>query len=186
MVCHEYKAIQLHIGKTGGTSIERAFGFRRKDMRKDEKHWRPRQIIAAEGKEVWEQYFKFSFVRNPWDRLVSKFFFERDIIKRLSPDVAFDEFVWLLLKKHGRWNSWNQLSWFEGRLAEFDFVGRFETLSEDFRYICTQIGADLVLPHKVQTKHEHYSVYYDEKLRKKVEKMAKADIKAFGYSFEKG
>lgn len=184
MVYHQYKAIQMHIGRTGGTSIEIAFGFRLKDMTQNEQHWRPRQIIAAESLDVWNNYFKFSFVRNPWDRVVSKFFFERDVIKRLAPDCPFEQFVSQLQKEHGRWSPWDQTSWFQGRLREFDFVGRFETLREDFQYICTQIDADLALPHRVRTDHEHYSVYYDDRLRNRVAKMAKADIKAFGYSFE--
>jgi len=186
MVYHDYKAIQLHIGKTGGTSIEVAFGLTAKNLVKNGKHWRPRQIIAAEGQAVWDSYFKFSFVRNPWDRLVSKYFDMRDISKQIPADRSFEQFANLWIRKHGRWNPWDQISWFQGRLEEFDFVGRFETLEEDFGYICTQISAELSLPKRRSTKHEHYSVYYDDRLCKKVAKMAKADIKAFGYSFENG
>ena len=181
MVYHEYKAIQLHIPKTAGTSIENALWHGPNAINRKRTHWRPQQIIATEGQQVWEAYFKFSFVRNPWDRLVSHYFFERDLKKRIPADCDFGQFL-------SRWgkerSTWNQLVWFEGRLAEFNFVGRFETLNEDFRYICDQLGIDRSLPHDFRMEREHYSVYYDRNTRKQVAKLAKADIKVFGYTFE--
>jgi len=183
MVYHEYKAIQLHIHKTAGTSVENALWHGPIDMDRKRTHWRPQQIIESEGPQAWKSYFKFSFVRNPWDRLVSHYFFERDLKKRIHKDCDFGQFLPQWVKQR---SSWNQLVWFEGRLEEFNFVGRFETLNEDFCYVCTQLGVDSSLPHEFRTKREHYSVYYDQKSRKQFSKLAKAEIKVFGYSFEQG
>jgi hypothetical protein len=58
----------VHIQKTGGSSILRALG--------QEPHPRYKHCFAAEFRsmctpEQWERTFKFAFVRNPWERLVS-------------------------------------------------------------------------------------------------------------------
>ena len=181
MVYDDLKAIQLHIGKTGGTSIERAFGLKYGDIITRGKHWRPRQIILKHGQEAWDEYFKLSFVRNPWDRIVSMFFFRRDYRKMYPPDTSFKEFLgdWAELNPR-----WQQIYWFQDKLDDFDFIGRFENLEEDFKHICDQLGVEAELPHVYKTNHIHYSHYYDDSMRDQLAELAKLDIENFGYSFE--
>ena len=79
MTDHEYKTIFLHFVKTGGSSIERCFnsgdGYRETTYKKEghpnriikeEHHTSSKKYISLNGKEIWDEYFKFSFVRNPW------------------------------------------------------------------------------------------------------------------------
>ena len=71
MISHEYRCIFIHIPRTGGSSIEKALvGRNWWSISKETKH-----ITASQAREVygdyWGKYFKFSFVRNPWDRCVS-------------------------------------------------------------------------------------------------------------------
>lgn len=182
MVYHDFKAIQLHIGKTGGTSIEKAFGLKYGDIVTLGKHDRPSDIIKKNGQSIWDEYYKFSFVRNPWDRLVSMFFFRRDYRKMYPSNFPFEEFLFDWVEKNC---NWQQYCWFEDRMEEFDFIGRFENLEADFRHICEVIGAEgLELPHVYKTNHKHYSHYYDNFMRDELARIAAKDIEIFGYEFD--
>lgn len=72
MIIHEKKALFFHIQKTGGTSLATAFGWDRCNAPPGQ-HWMPLKMKKEIGQSEWNEYFKFTFVRNPWDRLVSFF-----------------------------------------------------------------------------------------------------------------
>ena len=86
MIDHKLKFIYIHIDKTGGTSIASSLW---PDLRIAEggtyhdaigKHWSIKRYNDNAGRRAkYEKYFKFAFVRNPWDRAVSKYFFDRKI-----------------------------------------------------------------------------------------------------------
>jgi len=176
MIDHERKCFFLHIGRTGGTSIDYAFcgGVA------THKHWRPNEVIDLIGIEKWKEYFKFSFVRNPWDRMVSMYFYRRDVRQVTPTDMSFKGFVrWI----HFDCDPHTQMRWFQGRLEEMDFVGRFENLKEDFQIVCERVGLEVELPHHEGTVHDHYTTYYDLETRQLVADYYRTDIKKFGYSF---
>jgi len=64
-----------------------------------------------------------------------------------------------------------------------DFIGRFESLSADFRKVCDKIGAEGTLPHMNVTQHDGYKQYYDDETRQIVELLYEGDIREFGYTF---
>ena len=75
MICHKYKTIFIHIPKTGGTSVEEMFGFVKyiekynafEEIKQPGKHWTARINQYIHG-EYWEDYFKWTIVRNPWEK----------------------------------------------------------------------------------------------------------------------
>ena len=69
MINHEHKFIFIHVPRTGGSSIEDQFNYR--EGREKNKHWTLYDWQNHLDKEVFNEYFKFTFVRNPWDRMVS-------------------------------------------------------------------------------------------------------------------
>ena len=74
MVLDDLGLIFVHITRTGGTSIEVALaGQDWWQISPQTKHLSARQIRIQVGEEKWSDYFKFSIVRNPWDRVVSMF-----------------------------------------------------------------------------------------------------------------
>lgn len=183
----------MHIGKTGGTSINAFFGRHfdsPSSVKKGHpywgKHWRPSKIEETWPDE-WKEFYKFSFVRNPWDRLVSIFFFRRNYRKVITASMQFEEFARKIIedrRKGIECGPDQQITWFQNRLDEFDFIGRFENLQEDFEYVCHQIGAEpKTLIHALETDHEHYTTYYDEELRDLVGESFKEDCDIFGYEF---
>ena len=68
MISHEHKFIFIHIPKCGGTSIERFFKMKlpRQGAHLNLKYYK-------KNTENYETYFKFTIVRNPWDKMVSEY-----------------------------------------------------------------------------------------------------------------
>lgn len=194
MIIHKHKALFFHIPKTGGTSIEASLGwkFRQKKIDTTEsfvrwklpkiKHWMPYKVRNLVGEDVWEESYKFSFVRNPWDRIVSFFHWDRDHRKFCHLCTPFSEYAFDFIDGK-RTHHLSCIEWLGD--VNLDFIGRFENMQEDYNYVCDQIGAEKKeLPHIHQSRRRHYSYYYDDNLRDLVAEKWKKDIEIFGYEYE--
>ncbi|HVV78385.1 MAG TPA: sulfotransferase family 2 domain-containing protein [Pseudolabrys sp.] len=201
MIVHGAKAIFVHIQKSGGDSISAALG---QPSNCPEKHFLARELKERYGDSAWDSYFKFSFVRNPWDRLVSWW----SMIDRhraafeagrrfnnfqtfvLTQARTFEEFLdrcdQEIADPDGRkWIYRNQLDYLtdtSGRLM-VDFVGRFEKISEDFNSVAQKLGLSTELPHVNKSSHDHYVRYYTPALADEVGRRFERDIATFGYAF---
>lgn len=164
MVRHHLNQFDLHMGKRQ----KKKFGFCEKQL----------------------QYFKFAFVRNPWDRMVSAYFYAKEYLG-LSMG-RFDEFIkekaW---DEYGEaidphWEPQHEFIRFNDRFI-VDFIGRFENLDADFTEACHQIGIKpCQLPHVNATQHADYKEYYTDELRQIVAEKYAKDIELFGYEFDGG
>ena len=67
---HDNKIVFIHIPRTGGTSIKSALNLHDKIYKEDVYH-----MSANDIPKECEDYFKFTFVRNPFDRFVSLYFY---------------------------------------------------------------------------------------------------------------
>jgi len=154
-------------------------------------------IISA---EFFNNAFKFCFVRNPWDRFVSLYFyfFSKKRISCSFPvfceKVRWSRFPWLgldippvSLYHTNRFSQCNpQADWITDENGELfvDFIGRFERLEEDFSKLCRHLAIrEERLPHKNKTAHQNYREYYNKHTRRIVEKVYEKDIQLFGYEF---
>jgi hypothetical protein len=170
MVNHKYKFIFVHINRTGGTSWERAFG-----MRSGHDH---RTVHALTKLKVWDHYFKFTFVRNPWDRYVS-------IYRNRKIRTPFGNWIGNLVKHHKLPISVsNQVNWISKNGKIFvDYVARFENYAAEWNKICEILGVKKRVFHKNATKHRHYRDFYNNESRENVRILAAKDIAEFGYDF---
>jgi hypothetical protein len=127
MISHKHHCIFVHIPKTGGSSIEDVIwpgerteadlwmGFISRYSNKYQtgglQHLLARQIREEVGAEVFDSYFKFTFVRNPWDKAVSQFASMRDRadlreLIGMASDASLSEYL-QLTERHGhvQWNA---------------------------------------------------------------------------------
>lgn len=177
MIIHKYKAIHIHISKCAGQSIERSFG-----QFVGQHHLKP-DIIKKIGKNKWDNYFKFTFVRNPWDRLVSLYHYRSKYQRHLIKKRSFD--TWLRQVFDEYHPKIHQHYWIAEDGKPFvDFVGKFENIQSDFASVCARIGANIDLLHINKSKHEHYTSYYNAESREFVQKACAQDIEMFGYTFD--
>ena len=197
MIDHKHKCIFIHIPRCGGTSIEIAMcGKNWFNVERSTKH-----LIASTAKKIykpyWNDYFKFSFVRNPWDRMVSLAKYPNCYKVNLNNEklVGINEYLTKFpeIEVDNRSESRNDTfhpvknSVYLNILnVELDFIGRFENLNEDFEFIYKSIG-DIPplltndLMHR--SNHKHYTEYYDDETREIVAERYARDIEYFGYKF---
>ena len=131
--------------------------------------------------KAWRSYFKFAFDRNPWDRQVSAYHFRH---RRETRPPSFSDFIDRDWRAH--LNNYEIYS-LDGEPC-VDFLGRFETIENDFRHALAQIGLtfDEALPHAkrgVRQNNKHYRDYYDDRTRDVVGSWYEREIKLLGYSF---
>jgi chondroitin 4-sulfotransferase 11 len=190
MISHKHKFIFIHIRKTGGTSIEKIFVPTAGNTKNDVpyKHHSSSEMQRKFPKE-WKEYFTFSFVRNPWSWLVSRYTWSK-YTQGVITCTSFEDFIGRVNK--GQFTGWlkTALEPQVGMLLDIndrlmvDFVGRFENIQEDFNIVCNKIGTpEQQLPYKNATKHKHYTEYYDDETKSIVAEKYAKDIEYFGYEF---
>lgn len=180
--------IYVHINKTAGTSVGRAIGLPVK------RHLTAREIIGLIGCEKWDSAWKFTFVRNPWDRVVSLYEYRRrkDRTGIASNDLPFCDWVQRVFTDepdpayHNNPKSFQpQCEWLKddsGKIS-VDFIGRFEHIERDFNRVAKEIGTSASLQHLNSSKRDDYHSYYDAGSRDAVARWFSEDIDRFGYTF---
>ena len=182
--------------KTGSTSIEKhlnPYKSKHEITHLDDpynKHC-PLKIIYNKFPFI-EDYFKFAIARNPFDWVVSWYFYRKTRLnENCTEDISFKE--WLVDENSSAYNIQGiglTLSQYDiiscNKNIKIDFVGKFENLQEDFNTICDKIGIPKQqLPCKNKSKHKHYTEYYDDETREIVAEKYAKDIEYFGYEFGK-
>lgn len=137
---------------------------------------------------LFERYFKFAFVRNPWERLVSEYEFllkktDHSRHTRVKNLAGFDQFIDMQIPRRDAYQS-NMLC-DRGGILLVNFVGKLESLDTDWKTVCEHINIDYhALPQKNVTQHRRYQDYYTPKSIEKVRVHWARDICLFGYQFD--
>ncbi len=138
------------------------------------------------GEEIFSNYHKFCVVRNPWDRVVSTYFWRlknsdffnldvgttfTDFIEQSDSEILSDKHLFTLADK-----------------SIVDTVIRYENLDSELNNTLSQIGLPAAkLPNAksgARASKAHYSTYYDEKSLEKINQICAWEIEKFGYTFE--
>jgi len=188
IVSNTHRFVFAHVPKTGGISVRAAlarYADGQDAALSGTTHETLPELLAR--RPDLGGHFKFGFVRNPWERLVSFYCHAR---ARLAP--SFPQFQSLTFTEWLRQADANAgwlASLFVLRpqrecLDGADFVGRFETLAPDFAQVTARLGLAVALPHKNATRHGAYATCYDGWGRDFVARRYAGDIEQFGYRYE--
>jgi hypothetical protein len=208
VISHEHKFIFVHNYKVAGNSIRAALtpvahmSFRESSVRDKLKfvlgqyprvfsrnfrrHTRGYLLREQLPPGMFDQYYTFGFVRNPWDWQVSLYSYMLSNPKHKQHDLitsmrSFDEYVeWrvsddLHLQKEFFYDE-------NGRGdCIVDFVGRFEQIREDFQSVMRHLGLDVKLPHTNRSPHKPYTEYYTQRTADLIFDAFRPDCQTFGY-----
>ena len=234
MISHHHECIFVHIPKNAGQSIEQVFldllGLQWETrapllLRPNDRpelgppklaHLKADEYVRFKylTQEMFDEYFKFAFVRNPWSRAVS-------IYKYFGYGMKSDFKSFLLGDFKNK--IFEEMQWFVGPQSDFiyandgrllvDYVGRFEELQDSFDFVCKRIDLPSIkLPHVNESKNStdilssnpkktirdllcghktiripHYEKwwdYYDKESIDCVSRLYEKDIELLGYNFE--
>lgn len=143
--------------------------------------------IRAFDETAWGTHFKFSFTRNPYERLVSTYLFLT--AKAGGERPPFPLFM-RRLAEGGINARWSRLidHWpihaIDDRIA-VDFVGRYERLDDDFRVICDALSTPVhAMPRAKSSPRYDFRAFYDGESRNLVARLCEREIEHFGYRFD--
>lgn len=188
------RAIFFHIPKSAGLSVSQAlFGNRGAG------HISVTTAKLIFGRKNFNEFYKFCFVRNPWDRLVSAYYYLKagGVDRVMTPWInehinrfdSFGEFVRhslanpaVMADQHLR-PQYKFVVDGSGEL-KMDFVGRFESLQEDFLRISEHLGLSAQLPHINPSKRTDFRANFDDETAQIVARVYAEDIRLFHYSFD--
>jgi hypothetical protein len=201
MISLQKRFLFVHIPKTAGNSIQSVLREYSEDqlvaLRKEQdgierfglhnpkyklkKHSVLREYHDALGHEQFRDLYKFTCVRNPWDRMVSYYFTptqnpetwnRKKFREIISKAVSVADYLRL---EEGE----------EDPFANVDHIINFENLADDFAAVCAAIDiSPPTLPQYNRSTRKHYSKYYDNELRELVRSRFAAEIERFNYTFE--
>ncbi len=148
---------------------------------KDLRHGTAKQIKDFIGLKTWNSYYKFCVVRNPFDRVISQYYWQYKN-KPNKPDI--NEFILNLQEE--KINLWPRYT-IQNQIA-MNFICRYEKLNADLEKVTTQLGlAPLHLPKAKTTQrknHLHYSQIINHEARARVELLCADEIKTFDYYWQ--
>lgn len=189
------KFIFVHIYRCGGNSIRTILNKDNIITNQHQSHATASEIMDFHGKEYFESVFKFSFVRNPFDHLVSLYefirkypthHFHQNVIR-----MRFGQFIkWYhsqIIKKsrtdNGGLHTMKDFL-YKGDELLVNFVGKFENFAEDINYICKKLNIKCdEIPKINSVDHPNYKTYYDTSLIDLVYNNFKEDLNTFDYAW---
>lgn len=242
IISHKYKYIFIKPGKVAGTSIEIALAkhcgpddiitkISEYDPEADDtryqqpsrnykalgfyNHITPAEIKEKVDKDIWDDYYKITVVRNPWDRAISEFFYKipqkkvntknisshlfnlkaykyifKKIILKIKNIMGMQSSEFELFIQSRKRNWTNTKFYFDENGKPYcDFYMRYEHLDQDYKKLCETLGIPYEkLPKtksKLRKERKHYSQYFQVKTKAKIESLSKEVIDFFGYEFSK-
>ena len=196
MISHDKKCIFVHIPKCAGSSINQELNLKSLGF--------SGHAPASCHSEFLSDYFSFTFVRNPYDRVASAYkYFQKlkeglrwykrnKIISDAAYKMSFIEFVnhikdfqKLMAREEGSFESGIHFQAFSYFLDEpIEYIGRFENIQHDYFNIRSRIKLPLKnLPRINSTNNSNYRELYIEESKNIVYNIYKEDINEYNYEF---
>ncbi|MDA5562758.1 sulfotransferase family 2 domain-containing protein [Cobetia sp. MMG027] len=192
------KCIFIHIPKAAGTSVLAALG-KKGEKGRDHVSW---QTYKKADSKKFNNYFKFSFVRNPYDRALSAYNYilfggnqgERDriVAKVINEYADFNDFVerglWKgVFRSHLLFLPQSSFVMDANDILMVDFLGHFETLEKDFKYVADQLGLNCGITHhnrgRLTSSESEDMAEMSQETREKLSVLYAQDFMNFGYDF---
>ncbi|MCK4473133.1 MAG: sulfotransferase family 2 domain-containing protein [Anaerolineae bacterium] len=206
LISHSKRFIFIHIVRTGGTSIKHALAIYDStsvehppvtpadhiNIRSNQfrKHATAVEVKAKLPNEIFKNYFKFTFVRNPWDLMASQYHYllqkkDHRLHTLVSRMDSFEEYIdWRAHQSDRKFLQQKDYCFDSDGKLLMNFMGRYETLENDFMTICDLIKVGPIrLPRLNASEHGSYRNYYNQRTRHMIYDLYRQDIELLQYEF---
>ena len=176
MIIDQYKAIFIHIPKNAGTSIEEYFGnesFRIQPNKHDDIHQ-----IKRKFPELCKIYRKFTIIRNPYDKMVSWYFYLK---RNLGENYKIIEFNKWIEDPSKFWHADDPISYLKPQCEWINNtveIIKFENLNKELNNFFNET---IDLPVTNKSNRNHYLEYYNKESLDIIYNKYKKDFEKFNY-----
>ena len=176
MIIQEHKAIFIHIPKNAGTSIETLFtnkSFRIQPYKHANIH-----EIKKKFPEIYNSYRKFTIIRNPYDKMVSWYFYLK---KQIGEDHNVIEFSEWLKDPFKFWHVNDPTYFLDSQHTWVDdtvVLIKYENLDKELNQF---FGKEINLPITNKSDHDHFSSYYNKESSNIIYNKYKKDFEKYNY-----
>ncbi len=219
IVSHRHKFIFMHLGRTGGRSLTVALArhcgpedvitetadLPARNAKGFGRHDGAMEIRDKVGERIWREYFKFTFERNPWDKILSRYWAYAGYEQKKAYKKLYEKLVghplgfknWFSMKVwqgrlfglgHVRFPRHFHCYTEQGRVA-VDFIGRFECRRAHLAILSQRLGLPIDpgvwVGSETRKDRGPYAEFYDEWMRRIVESVYREDLALLGYAFGK-
>ncbi len=164
--------------------------------------------LPLEDVRRYEDYFRFCFVRNPWDRVVSCYvekikqdpeyttpffrngvfvgFLDYGVFRAGMSFERFAEAVAGIPDREADRHFRSQATFVTDDAGQLlvNFVGKLEQSETDFPHVLRRLGRDTsAVPHLNQSSHGDYRSFYTPRTLELIRRRYEKDIELFGYDF---
>lgn len=187
IVSKSKKVLYFHIAKTGGSTIAkilRGNGYDDGVLSNKKGIYEEKLEYFKDVAEHWNDYYKFTFVRNKYDLLYALWVYDK------KPCGTFAKFITNIIasdkEKYGYWIDQYFLTTIDGK-SMFDFIGRQERFQEGLKIVCDEIGIsdyDSNL-HVNSARYDHkipFHSHYDDELKRVVREKFKDEVEYFSFN----
>jgi hypothetical protein len=190
MISHKHKWAWVAINKTATTSLSSVLVRKSVPANKSQKHQTLLEIHDILTQQQFDEYFKFSFVRDPWDRIVSLYLYRTR--RRRNRRIGFEDW---LKKQHdiiqrggGDKFTAPQTFWLKDNsgVINMNFIGKVENIDRDWSKVCRLMGIEyhkLPVLKKGRKNISKYRKYYTDTALLLHKKLYSEDIKFLDYEF---
>lgn len=204
IISHKHKYVFVELPRTGSTAISKELREHYDGEAILRKHATYREFLST-ASTAEKQYFVFSAVRNPLDKILSLYFkYKTDQRGYDNPDIyqGSNQLIAWLMKKQFRFVQASNASfedffrkfyvlpyddWSSLDHAHLDYVMHFELLSEDFSEVLTMIGLEQVRPlpitNKTAERRDDFWSYYTPEIQSRAQWVFGPYFKRWGYEF---
>ena len=217
IISHRHKFIFMHLGRTGGRSLTMALashcgpddvistvnGLEGQNEAGFRRHAGAREIRRKVGDKIWNEYFTFTIERNPWDKILSRYWvyaghdnkkaYKKIYEKITGAPLTFSQWfamkVWqgrLLGLGHIRFPR-HYACYVEDGAQVVDFIGRFERREEHLALLSQRLGlaidTSVWIGSRSRKNRAPYTEHYTPSMQRVVESVFARDLELLGYKF---
>jgi len=143
-------------------------------------HLTAADTLALVGEEIWNEYFKFTIEREPYDKAISRYWWGTHNLKvQPTMEEFFDSALLNRLTNRDIYTIRDK--------PVVDMIIRFENLKEDLQKLQEKLGLGEIVMPRAKGKHRkdrrHYSQVLSPTARRRIELVCAKEIQHFGYEW---